>query len=333
MKKQIVIFGATGYIGAYFTDYCIDHLPDDYEVVACARRGIDFYQKKDVTAAKVDICCQEDFERLPTENVYAIVNLTGLLPAYMKKYDPFAYVQTNISGSLRIMEYAKKAGADRALYTQTWADQAGYWGSTEVLSPSLPRKLLFTGDHAFYAITKCTVVDTMEYYREEFGIKNFVFRLPNVYMYAPESTYFVDGKEKKIGYRYMIEEAASGHDIELWGNPDAFKDILYVKDLCQMMYKALFANVNGGTYNAGTGIRTTLREQIEGMISVFAPEGSHPQIHEVPMNDSFTSFVMDIDNARSELGYEPEYTYIRYLEDYKKERERKRFDELWAGKK
>lgn len=48
------------------------------------------------------------------------------------------------------------------------------------------------------------------------------------------------------------------------GNPDAFKDVLYIKDLCQMMYKALFAEVNGGTYNAGTGIRTTLREQIEG---------------------------------------------------------------------
>ena len=36
-----------------------------------------------------------------------------------------------------------------------------------------------------------------------------------------------------------------------------------------MMYKALFAQVDGGTYNAGTGIRTTLREQIEGIVDVF----------------------------------------------------------------
>lgn len=333
MKKKIIIFGATGYIGAYFTDYCIKHLPDDYEVLACGRRGLDFYKKNGIETETVDICSQNDFDKLPSENVYAIVNLTGLLPAYMKKYDPFAYVQTNITGSLRIMEYARKVSADRVLYTQTWADQAGYWGNTEVLSPDLPRKLLYTGDHAFYAITKCTVVDAMECYKEEYGIKNFVFRLPNVYLYAPALTYYVDGHEKKIGYRYMIEEAAFGHDIELWGNPEAFKDILYVKDLCQMMYKALFAGVNGGTYNAGTGIRTTLREQIEGMISVFAPEGSHPQIHEVPMDNVFTSFVMDIDNARQELGYEPEYTYINYLEDYKKERALKRFDRLWAGKK
>lgn len=333
MKKKIVIFGATGYIGAYLTDHCVSRLSDDYEVIACGRSRLDYYRHKGVTAVKVDVCSDADFEALPYNDVYAVINLTGLLPAYTKSYDPYAYVDTNIKGSLRIMEYARKAGADRVLYTQTWADQAGYWGNTEVLSPALPRKLLYTGDHAFYTITKCTVVDTMEYYREEFGIRNFVFRLPNVYMYAPEMSYYVDGKEKKIGYRYMIEEAAAGHDIELWGNPSAFKDILYIKDLCQMMYKALFADVDGGTYNAGTGIRTTLREQIEGIIDVFAPEGTHPEIHEIPGDSSFTSFVMDIDNARQELGYEPEYTYIRYLEDYKQEKQLKRFNELWAGKR
>ena len=72
-----------------------------------------------------------------------------------------------------------------------------------------------------------------------------------------------------------------------------------------------------------------MREQIEGIIKVFTPEGSHPTIIEKPEGASFTSFVMDIENARQDLGYEPEYTYLKYLEDYKKERDLKRFDELW----
>ena len=38
------------------------------------------------------------------------------------------------------------------------------------------------------------IADTMEYYKQEYGVKNFVFRLPNVYMYAPRMTYLVDGK-------------------------------------------------------------------------------------------------------------------------------------------
>lgn len=327
--KKIIIFGATGNIGAYFTDYCQKNLDlSIYELIAVGRKKTDFFEKMGITYLNVDVCNEHEFEKLPNHDVYAIVNLAGLLPAYLRQYNPFAYVETNINGALRILEYARKSGCDRVLYTQTWAEMAGYWGKEEILSPKLPRKLLYTGDHAFYSITKCMMVDTMEYYKQEYGLKNFVFRLPNVYLYSPQKYYYVDCQKKLVAYRYMIDRANQGKDIEMWGNPDAFKDILYIKDLCQMMYKALFAKLNGGTYNAGTGMKTTLRQQIEGIIDVFAPD-SRVKIVEVPCESSFTSFVMDIDNAKTELGYKPEYTYLKYLEDYKMEQKLKRFDKLW----
>lgn len=330
LMRKIIIFGATGNIGAYFTDYCnrnIDH--DQYEIIATGRRKTSFFEKQGIKYISIDLKSDEDIKKLPTEDVYAVVNLAGVLPAYMKEYNPFTYIDVNIKGSLRILEYARKNSVDRVIYTHTWAGMAGYWGNEEVLSPKLPRKLLYTGDHAFYSITKCMVVDTMEYYKQEFGIKNFVFCLPNVYLYHPTTSYFVDGDERVIPYRYMIERASRGEDIEMWGNPDAFKDILYVKDLCKMMYLALFVDKDGGTYNAGTGIKTTLREQIEGMIEVFSPVGKKSNIIEVPEGATFTSFVMDIENLKTDLGYEPEYTYREYLEDYKRERTFNRFGGLW----
>lgn len=328
--KKILIFGATGNIGAYFTDYCQQHIDSGkYEIIAVGRKKTDFFKKRGIPYYSVDLRCPEDFDLLPTDEVYAVVNLAGLLPAYVTEFDPFAYIETNISGALRILEYARKNHADRAIYTQTWAEQAGYWGKSEVLSPSMPRRLLYTGDHAFYSITKSMVVDTMEHYKQEFGLKSFVFRLPNVYLYHPQLHYYVEYQKKKIGYRYMIEQAAAGHDLELWGDPEAFKDILYVKDLCQMMFKALFAPVEGGIYNAGTGVKTTLRQQIEGIAQVFSPKGKPVHISHVPGPAAFTSFVMDIENIRSDLGYEPAYTYLDYLRDYRREREEKRFNELW----
>ena len=127
----------------------------------------------------------------------------------------------------------------------------------------------------------------------------------------------------------MIDKAIKGEDIEIWGNPNAFKDIVYVKDFCQMVFKALFAEVDGGTYNVGTGIATTLRQQIEGKIQVFSPKDSPSKIIERPEKSTFTSFVMDIENAQSDLGYSPKYDYISYLEDYKYEMEQNRFDGLW----
>lgn len=328
--KKIVVFGATGNIGAYFVDYCKSRIDEQkYQIIAVGRKQTAFFQKVGIEYINVDVCCDSDFQRLPTEDLYAVVNLAGILPAYLKNYDPFKYVETNICGALRILEYARKNNADRALYTQTWSVQGGYWGKREILSPNMPKSLLYTGDHAFYCITKSMVEETMEFYKQEYGLKNFVFRLPNVYLYHPDKTYYVDGLEKKVAYRYMIDLASRGENIELWGNPNAFKDILYVKDLCQMMYKALFADVNGGIYNAGTGVKTTLQEQIQGMIDIFSPQNVKSQIIYKPEASSFTSFVMDIDNAKSDLGYKPEYTYLKYLKDYKKEQELKRFDDLW----
>lgn len=328
--KKIVVFGATGNVGAYFVDYCINNVDSsEYEVIAVGRKKTDYYDNKGIRYVNVDVTRQDDFNKLPTEEVYAVVNMAGLLPAYLKEYNPFAYVETNINGALRILEYARVNGADRTLYTQTWSVQGGYWGNKEILSPSMPKKLIYTGDHAFYCITKSMIEDTMEHYKQEYGLKNFVFRLPNVYLYHPDRYYYVDCIKKPIGYRYMIDKAIKGENIEMWGNPDAFKDILYVKDLCQMMFKALFADVSGGTYNAGTGVKTTLRSQIEGMIKVFSDGCNTSDIIEKPEKTSFTSFVMDIENAKRDLGYEPKYSYIEYLEDYKKEMEINRFDTLW----
>ncbi len=327
--KKIVVFGATGNIGAYFVDYCNQHLRhDEYELIAVGRRKTDWFAKAGIPYVQLDIRNREGFDQLPQSEVHAVVNMAGLLPAYLKEYDPFAYVDTNITGGLAVLEYARKSGADRVLYTQTWAEMAGYWGKEEVLLPSMERKLCFTGDHAFYAITKSMIVDTMEHYHQEYGLKNFVFRLPNIYLYSPERFYYVDGQKKRIAYRYMIDQAISGNTIEMWGNPEAFKDIVYVKDFCQMLYKALFATVDGGTYNVGTGLKTTLRQQIQGMVDVFSPADSPSKIVAYPEKASFTSFVMDIQNAREELGYEPQYTYRKYLEDYKWEMEQNRFQGL-----
>lgn len=328
--KNVIVFGATGNIGAYLCDYlnnCLDK--QQFSIYAVGRKKTDFFLKMGITYFQVDVTKKEDFKKITLDNVYAVINLVGILPAYTKTTDLSFYANVNIIGSLNIMEFAKERGVDRILYSQTWADLAGYWGKVYTLCPNLKRKIVFTGDHAFYTISKCTIVDTMEMYKEQFGIKNFVFRLPNIYLYSPRKTYFVNGEEKPISYRLLIDNAKDGKDIELWGKPDSYKDIVYIKDLCQLFYLALICNKDGGLYNVGTGIKTTMKEQIDGIIKTFGPKDNHISIIYRPDKPSFTSFVMDISNAREDLGYKPKYTYLKYLIDYKKEEKLKRFDSLW----
>lgn len=326
-KKKIVVFGSTGNLGMYYIDYLLNNLDlNNYEIVAIGRR--DNYPYKDfnpISYYKVDITNKENFDILPKKNVYAVIDFAGVLPAYSKDNNAEKYIDVNINGTLNILEYCRQVKADRIVYTQTWADLNGYLKEKVPLKPYLSRKPIFTGDHAIYCVTKSAAVDLIECYHQTYGIKNFIFRLPNIYLYAPDIYYYVDGEKKYISYRYIIERAIKGEPIELWGNPDYGKDIIYVKDLCQMIYKSMFVDRETGIYNAGTGIKTTMKEQIEGIIEVFSPKDNPSRIVYCPEKKDCDDFVMDIENIKEDLGYVPKYTYIKYLEDYKKERELNRF--------
>lgn len=325
-KKKIIVLGSAGNLGMYFMDYLMKNLDmEKYEMIATGTKDKYPYEFYNGKYLKLDITKKDNFDILPKENVHAIVDFAGVLPAYLKKDDPYKYIDVNVKGTLNVLEYAKQVKADRIIYTQTWADLNGYLKEKKPLKPDLLRKPIHTGDHAIYTVTKCAAVELIECYHQMYGIKNFIFRLPNIYLYSPEMYYYVDGKKKYISYRYMIQRAINGQDIELWGNPNLGKDIIYVKDLCQMIYKSLFVNRDTGTYNAGTGIKTTMRQQIEGIIKVFSPKDNPSKIIECPEKKDCDDFVMDIENIKEELGYNPKYDYISYLEDYKKEMKLNRF--------
>ena len=141
-------------------------------------------------------------------------------------------------------------------------------------------------------------------------------------MWSPIDSYYVDGKIRKIGYRLLIDKAISGEQIEIWGDKTRKKDMIYVKDFCQMLYKAIFVNRETGYYNVGTGIGISLEDQIKGIVSVFGEEGNESIIIERPDMPNAPQYIMDITAAINELDYHPKYDYISMLKDFKLEMEK-----------
>ena len=319
--KNIVVFGAIGDTGRYFVKYFLDHYcGTDYQVIATGTRGTSFFDSLEVPYYQVDIRKKEEFEKLPGE-VYAVVDLAGAMPARMKGYDPYKYIDVNITGNLNILEYCRKAKADRILFAQSFGDIKDHAEDNPLLTVDLPRKFSFTSDHTIYVMTKNFAVDMIENYHQMYGLRNFIFRLPTIYLYSPVDTYYVDGKQRKIGYRLLIDKARAGEPIEVWGDPERVKDMVYVKDFCQMLYRAVFADRNCGYYNVGTGVGTSLLDQIQGMIEVFGTPGKESELIMCPDKPNAPQYIMDIAPAVSELGYKPEYTYRKMLLDFKKEME------------
>lgn len=327
--KKIVIFGATGNVGSYVLKYACEYFdPNEYEVIASGRRKTDFFEKMGIPYYSVDISRAEDFDVLPQEDIYAVIYLAAQIPSYMKGYQPDKYVKSNILGAFNVLEYCRKTHADRILFSTTVFDISLSATNGAVLKPDMPYNFSYKGDHAVYVITKNTAIELIEHYHQEYGLKKFIFRFPTIYSYSPYHYYHPNGvKTLRPVYR-MIDQAKKGEPIELWGDPNYAKDMVHVYDCAQMICKAVEVDREEGFYNVGTGIPVTLKEQIETIIKVFSPKDHPSEIIYRPDKVAGGGFLMDVENAKEELGYEPKYDCLKLFEDYKREMEIDRFKEL-----
>ncbi|MBQ9411037.1 MAG: NAD(P)-dependent oxidoreductase [Bacteroidales bacterium] len=328
--KHVIVFGATGTVGAYT---CLQLKEDGFAVTAAGGRKSDngFFARHGIPYVSVDICSALSFDVLPQKDVYGIVQLAGMLPARMEGYTPQRYIDINVTGMLNFLEYAVRCGARRVVYSQSISDVDYLMGTTVPVPEDAPSRFPGNNDHSVYSICKNAAADLLRHYSYKFGIKPFILRFPNIYLYHPNPYYYVNGELRMQGYRKMIYMAMAGRDIEVWGNPSRVRDIVYVKDCTQLISRCfLTENATGGNYNVGTGVGVTLEDQVKGIIEVFSPRDNPSRLLYSPEKPDAAQYIFDISNARKDLGYQPKYLYMDYLKDFKREMEQQRFRLLWG---
>ena len=325
--KTIMVFGASGTLGTYFVD---DLHEEGYEVWAVSRRNVieNYYTKRGIHSASVDITNAADFDKLPLEGIDAVVQIAGAMPSRMVGYKPELYLQVNTLGTLNVLEYCRRAKVSTHIFTQSHSDVAGHWNTGKLIPPDAPRILNLKGDHAVYIISKNAAVDLIEHYHLDYGIRTLVFRLPTIYSYRPILDMYVDGESRPIGYRHLIQLAMKSEPIEIWGDPSRAKDIVYVQDFNQMLMLGIESTVPRGIYNVASGVGTSLEDQIKGVIKVFSPLDKPSEIIYRPDMPSQNSYLYSIENAQKELGYVPKFDYEMMLKGMKLEMSRGRFDHL-----
>lgn len=330
---MVIIIGATGFIGMYTVD---QFLQDGYEVLATGRNEVmrEQLEQKGVTCIPLDISKKEDFDKLPTEGVEGVILLAGLLPAnapvdISKDENAADYIRINVEGTIHVLEYCRKNHIKKVISTCSYADVLNSWKKGVALTEEEPRNFKYTGDHAVYVISKNAANDVMEYYNQQHGMQCASFRLPPVYGVGPHSEIYVNGKYYKTGIGTFIENAENGRDIEIWGDPQISRDIIYVKDVARAFVLALQSDKTSGLYNMTSGKEVTLEEQVKTVIQVFG-EGKGSRILYRPDKPNNTpSFLFDMGKAKRDFGFEPEYlSYYDMMVDYKMELESGRWDKL-----
>ena len=324
---KIVVFGATGGIGAYTLLHLLEQ--NNYELVAVGHRKSDngFFESKGIPYYSVDIADYKSFDCLPKEDVFAVVNLAGVLPAI--KYDPRLFVSSFTMGQLNVLEYMREVGCKKIIFAQTPADLWYLQNTTEPMPADAQRSFPPSTDHSIYTIAKNAAIDITQYYKTTFGIQWYALRFFNVYMFNPNPFYHVDGIKRWISFRLLIEKAKKGEDIEVWGDPTRSKEMVYVKDVAQLISQCIEDKEHGGMYNVGSLHQVTLEEQIDGIIEVFTKGKKSKKVYRPDKPDALFNH-LDISKTIEELGYAPKYDYISWLKDFKMEEENNRFECLWG---
>jgi UDP-glucose 4-epimerase len=263
--------------------------------------------------------------------VDAVINLACVQPANVSKemYNPTDYINVNVIGTLNLLEYCRISNVPKMIIATSHRNTKGLWKEDKKIREEEGRAIEFTGEYAMFSISESTAEDCVEHYNREYGLQGIILRLCPVYGYGPHTVIFKNGKETTTGFQAFIDNAISGMPIEIWGDPDTGRDIIYVKDVVNAFMLALSNTKSKGLYNICSGHALSLKQQVEETLKIFG-KGKPDQkiIFRPDKQNSIDPFLYNNEKAKRELGWSPKYSFSELLVDYKKEMESRRFQYL-----
>lgn len=334
---MIIVIGAAGFIGTYLIDRLVK---EGYSVIATDINefGAEYYKSLGIPYYDVSITDKKNLDELPTDGIEAVINLACVQPANVseKKYNPIDYFQVNVIGTLNLLDYCVRNNVKKFFYTCSHRNTQGLWKEKEgtAIKESDGRSIKYTGDYAVFSISESAATDCIEHYSQTYAMQNIIFRLPPVYGYGPHTEIYKDGKPLRTGFQIFIDNAMQGKPLEVWGDHNKGRDIIYVKDVVAAYICALKKKEISGLYNISSGKQSTLKEEAECIAHEFWPQGSQPEFIYIPeKSNNIESYFYDISKAERDLDWTPKYTFAEMIADYRKESESGRFNYLIEKRK
>jgi NAD dependent epimerase/dehydratase len=184
------------------------------------------------------------------EGADVVFHLAALIAIPYSYRSPRSYVDTNVSGTLNVLEAARQAATPRLIHTST----------SEVYGTA--RSVPITEDHPLqgqspYSASKIGADKMAESY-------NLSFDLP-VTILRPFNTYGPRQSSRAVIPTILSQISAGQRQIRL-GDVRPTRDFMFVEDTARAFLAvadAPPAAVVGRTLNAGTGVETSIRQLVE----------------------------------------------------------------------
>ena len=112
--KTIMVFGATGLLGAYIS---LHFHGKGWKVIAVGRRkAITVFAGYGIPYYSVDIIMKDEFGKLPKDHIDVVAHFAGDLPASMEGYDGIRYIDSILKGTYNVLQFMHENGIPKSYF-------------------------------------------------------------------------------------------------------------------------------------------------------------------------------------------------------------------------
>lgn len=303
---KLLVTGGAGFIGSNFVRYMVNKYPN-YQIVNLdlLTYAGNLENLKDIENApnykfvRGDIADREFIQGLFEEEKFDyVLNFAAESHVDRSITDPGIFVQTNIQGTLALLDAAKTFGVTK--YLQVSTDEVyGTLGETGYFTEETP-----LAANSPYSASKAGADLLVRAYHETFGLPVNITRCSN--NYGPYHF-----PEKLIPL--MIINALHDKDLPIYGDGLNVRDWLHVEDHCQAIDLVLHKGRNGEVYNVGGNNERTNIEIVKTILKHLGkPESLMKFVKDRPGHDR--RYAIDATKLRTELGWSPKYNFDTGIE-------------------
>lgn len=248
--RHILITGGAGFIGSHLIRLMVNKYPE-YSIVNLDKLTYagnlsnlkDIENKKNYTFIKGDIC---DFELV--RSIFSEMNIDGVMHLAAESHvdrsikDPFSFAQTNVMGTLSLLQAAKLA------WENNFENKLFYHVSTDEVYGSLNDSISLFKEtsryepHSPYSASKAASDHFVRAYHDTYGLPIIISNCSNNY----GSYQF---PEKLIPL--LINNIRHNQPLPVYGKGENIRDWLYVEDHAAAIDLIFHKGKVGETYNIG----------------------------------------------------------------------------------
>ena len=296
---RILVTGGAGFIGSCFIRHMLKNHPE-YKIInldALTYCGNlenldDVKDNPNYTFFKGNICDKKLVRELMSE-VDCVVNFAAESHVDNSIKNPEIFIETNVQGTLNLLQAAKERGIDRFLQVSTdevygSLGKTGYFYETTPLAPNSP-----------YSASKASADLLVRAYYETYKLPVLNPRCSN--NYGPYQY-----PEKLIPF--FISKLLKGEKVPVYGDGLNVRDWLYVYDHCEAINVVLHKGKIGEVYNIGGHNEKTNLEITKLILDAIGKDESYIEYVEDRLGHD-RRYAISNDKITSELGWKPSLTF------------------------